>query len=165
MPFNNAAERALRGFALGKKAWLFAGSDRGAEWAAVTATLIMTARLNTSTRQPGSPTSLHASLTCRKSGCTSCCRGTGRLPVGILHSGGVIMHVNKVHFIITIASRRTSVKTRTGYGTSPTKWIQRTASSGLRVDDESIMVFTGFGIENRMELIRIHKENSALLKR
>jgi transposase len=32
---NNAAERALRGFALGRKAWLFAGSDRGAERAAV----------------------------------------------------------------------------------------------------------------------------------
>jgi hypothetical protein len=43
---NNAAERALRGFALGRKAWLFAGSDRGAERAAVMATLIMTARLN-----------------------------------------------------------------------------------------------------------------------
>lgn len=27
---NNAAERALRGIALGRKAWLFAGSDRGA---------------------------------------------------------------------------------------------------------------------------------------
>lgn len=43
---NNAAERALRGFALGRKAWLFAGSDRGAERTAVMATLIMTARLN-----------------------------------------------------------------------------------------------------------------------
>ncbi|WP_342363427.1 IS66 family transposase [Terrarubrum flagellatum] len=43
---NNAAERALRGFALGRKAWLFAGSDRGAERAAVMATLIMTCRLN-----------------------------------------------------------------------------------------------------------------------
>jgi transposase len=43
---NNAAERALRGFALGRKAWLFAGSDRGADRAAVIATLIMTARLN-----------------------------------------------------------------------------------------------------------------------
>ena len=28
---NNAAERALRGFALGRKSWLFAGSDRGAD--------------------------------------------------------------------------------------------------------------------------------------
>ncbi|WP_051443755.1 IS66 family transposase [Afipia sp. P52-10] len=43
---NNAAERALRGFALGRKAWLFAGSDRGAERAAAVATLITTAKLN-----------------------------------------------------------------------------------------------------------------------
>ena len=45
-PTNNAAERALRGFALGRKSWLFAGSDRGADRAAVMATLIMTAKLN-----------------------------------------------------------------------------------------------------------------------
>ena len=43
---NNAAERALRGLALGRKAWLFAGSDRGADRAAVMFTLIMTAKLN-----------------------------------------------------------------------------------------------------------------------
>ena len=43
---NNAAERALRGFALGRRAWLFAGSERGADRAAVMATLIMTAKLN-----------------------------------------------------------------------------------------------------------------------
>lgn len=43
---NNAAERALRGFALGRKSWLFAGSDRGAERAAFMATLIMSAKLN-----------------------------------------------------------------------------------------------------------------------
>ncbi|MCF6113866.1 IS66 family transposase [Mesorhizobium muleiense] len=43
---NNAAERALRGFALGRKVWLFAGSDRGADRAAFMATLINTAKLN-----------------------------------------------------------------------------------------------------------------------
>ena len=43
---NNAAERALRGLALGRRAWLFAGSDRGAERAAVISTLIMPAKLN-----------------------------------------------------------------------------------------------------------------------
>ena len=43
---NNAAERAIRGIALGRKAWLFAGSDRGGERAAVMYTLIQTARLN-----------------------------------------------------------------------------------------------------------------------
>jgi transposase len=44
--FNNAAERALRGFALGRKSWLFAGSERGADRAAAVTTLIMTAKLN-----------------------------------------------------------------------------------------------------------------------
>jgi transposase len=43
---NNAAQRALRGFALGRKSWLFAGSERGADRAAAMATLIMTAKLN-----------------------------------------------------------------------------------------------------------------------
>ena len=43
---NNAAERALRGIALGRKAWLFAGSDRGGERAAAMYTLIGTAKLN-----------------------------------------------------------------------------------------------------------------------
>lgn len=43
---NNAAERALRGIALGRKSWLFAGSDRGGERAAVMLTLIHTARFN-----------------------------------------------------------------------------------------------------------------------
>ena len=43
---NNAAERALRGIALGRKSWLFAGSDRGGERAAVMYTLIQTARIN-----------------------------------------------------------------------------------------------------------------------
>jgi transposase len=43
---NNAAERALRGIALGRKSWLFAGSDRGGERAAVIYSLIQTARLN-----------------------------------------------------------------------------------------------------------------------
>jgi len=43
---NNAAERALRGIALGRKSWLFAGSDRGGERVAVMYTLIQTAKLN-----------------------------------------------------------------------------------------------------------------------
>ena len=43
---NNAAERALRGIAIGRKNWLFAGSDRGGERAATMYTLIATAKLN-----------------------------------------------------------------------------------------------------------------------
>ena len=43
---NNAAERALRGIALGRKAWLFCGSDRGGQRAAVMYSLIATAKMN-----------------------------------------------------------------------------------------------------------------------
>jgi transposase len=43
---NNAAERALRCVPLGRKAWLFCGSDRGGQRAAVLYTLIQTARFN-----------------------------------------------------------------------------------------------------------------------
>jgi hypothetical protein len=43
---NNAAERALRGIALGRKSWLFAGSDRGGQRAAAMLSLIVTAKMN-----------------------------------------------------------------------------------------------------------------------
>lgn len=43
---NNAAERALRGVALGRKNYLFAGSDQGGERAAAIYTLIETCKLN-----------------------------------------------------------------------------------------------------------------------
>jgi transposase len=43
---NNAAERGLRGIALGRRSWLFAGSDRGGERAAAMYSLIVTAKLN-----------------------------------------------------------------------------------------------------------------------
>ncbi len=43
---NNAAERGVRGIALGRKSWLFCGSDRGGERAAVMYSLIVTAKMN-----------------------------------------------------------------------------------------------------------------------
>jgi transposase len=43
---NNAAERALRGIALGRKSWFFAGSDRGGQRAAAMYSLIVTAKMN-----------------------------------------------------------------------------------------------------------------------
>jgi transposase len=43
---NNAAERALRGVAVGRRNWTFAGSDRGGERAAAIYTLIETCKLN-----------------------------------------------------------------------------------------------------------------------
>jgi transposase len=43
---NNAAERALRGVALGRKSWHFAGSERGGDRAAFMYSLIVTAKMN-----------------------------------------------------------------------------------------------------------------------
>ena len=43
---NNAAERGLRGVALGRKSWLFCGSDRGGRRAAAMYSLIVTAKMN-----------------------------------------------------------------------------------------------------------------------
>ena len=43
---NNAAERSIRGIALGRKNWLFAGSDAGGERAAAFYSLIETCKLN-----------------------------------------------------------------------------------------------------------------------
>ena len=43
---NNAAERALRGIAVGRHNWTFAGSDEGGQRAAAIYTLIETAKLN-----------------------------------------------------------------------------------------------------------------------
>ena len=43
---NNAAERAMRSIALGRKNYLFAGSDAGGETAAAIYTIIETAKLN-----------------------------------------------------------------------------------------------------------------------
>ena len=43
---SNTVERSIRPIALGRKSWLFAGSERGAERAAAMTTLIMKAKLN-----------------------------------------------------------------------------------------------------------------------
>ncbi len=43
---NNAAERAMRSIAIGRKNWLFAGSDSGGHTAAIIYSIIETAKLN-----------------------------------------------------------------------------------------------------------------------
>ena len=43
---NNTAKRGMRAIAIGRKNWLFAGSERGGRSAAIAYTLIETAKLN-----------------------------------------------------------------------------------------------------------------------
>ena len=83
---NNIAERALRGVAVGRRNWLFAGSRAGGERAAAVYTVIQTpafagagsARPTASTRRPISPTSSPKSrATGLPADGTNSCRGTG----------------------------------------------------------------------------------------
>ena len=46
LPVDNAAERALRGIAVGRRNWTFCGSDSGGQRAAAIYTLIETCKLN-----------------------------------------------------------------------------------------------------------------------
>ncbi len=74
---NNAAERALRGVALGRKAWLFAGSDRGGERAAAIYSLIVTAKLNDVDPRAWLADVLRRIQATPRHGCTNCCLGIG----------------------------------------------------------------------------------------
>ncbi len=76
---NNAAERALRGVALGRKAWLFAGSDRGGERAAFMYSLIVTARLNNVDPQAWLADVLARIADTPQHWLPICCRGIGRV--------------------------------------------------------------------------------------
>ena len=74
---NNAAERALRGVALGRNAWLFCGSDRGGERAAAMYSLIVTAKLNDVDPRAWLADVLRRIATTPSAASMSCCPGTG----------------------------------------------------------------------------------------
>jgi hypothetical protein len=87
--------------------------------------------------------------------------------VDALHSSGVIMHVNKVHSVTTIGRVAKDLG-------EDEDWLWDVANGmdpedGLiwvfGIGDDGVMAFTDFGIENLIELIRMHKENPELLKR
>jgi hypothetical protein len=87
--------------------------------------------------------------------------------VGALRSGGVIMHVNKVHAVFTIDRVAKDLG-------EDQDWLWDVAN-GMETEDgviwvygigeDGVMAFTDFGIENLMDLIRMHKEDPELLKR
>jgi hypothetical protein len=77
---NNAAERALRGIALGRQAWFFAGSERGGERAAIMYTLIQTAMLNGSIPTLGLPMCSTGSPITPSPTLPRCSLGVGKSP-------------------------------------------------------------------------------------
>ncbi|MFT4620303.1 MAG: hypothetical protein ACI90Y_001630 [Polaromonas sp.] len=75
---NNTAERAMRSVAIGRKNYLFVGSQTGGKAAAIAFTLIETAKLNGIDSQHGWPISSPVSQTTRSTVSTTCCRGKQR---------------------------------------------------------------------------------------
>jgi hypothetical protein len=79
----------------------------------------------------------------------------------------VTIHVNKVHHVTTI----TQVAKDLG---EDEDWLRDVANE-MEIDDgvvwvygvgeDGVQAFTGFGIENLIELVRMYKESPGLLKR
>ena len=131
---NNAAERGLRGIALGRKSWLFCGSDRGGRRAAAMYSLIITAKMN-----GVDPQAWLADVLVRIAAHPAH-RLNELLPwnwtpaSAISARASMTTHINKVHHVTTITrSRRTSVKMKIGCETLPMEWRSRTALSGSMV--------------------------------
>jgi transposase len=82
---SNAAERALRGIALGHKSWLFAGSDRGGQRAAALYSLIVTCKLKDIDPQAWLADVLARIADFPEGSSTLCYNGTGRQVSGIVN--------------------------------------------------------------------------------
>jgi hypothetical protein len=82
-------------------------------------------------------------------------------------SGGLIMHVNKVHHVTTISRVAKDLGENEGWLSDVANEMD--AEDGIiwvyGVGDDGAMAFTDFGIENLIDLIKIHKDNPTLLKR
>ena len=91
----------------------------------------------------------------------------GATSIGDLRSGGLTMHVNKVHHVTTI----NRVAEDLG---EDEHWLSDVAHE-MEIEDgviwvygigeDGVMAFTDFGIENLKDLVRMHKDNPELLKR
>ena len=82
-------------------------------------------------------------------------------------SGGLIMHVNKVHHVTTIN------RVAKDLGESEA-WLFDVANE-MDIEDgviwvyadaeDGVMAFTDFGIENLMDLIKMHKDDPTIIER
>ena len=125
---NNAAERELRGIALGRKSWLFAGSDRGGERAAVMLTLIQTAKLNDIDPQAWLADVLAriADHKITESGRTT----TVELAPRDACRPRRLIWRRRLPQSPSVAPPKSSARTRNSCGTWLTRWSRRTAASG-----------------------------------
>jgi hypothetical protein len=77
------------------------------------------------------------------------------------------MHVNKVHHVTTINRVASDLGENEDYLSDVANEMD--IEDGViwvyGVGDDGVMAFTDFGIENLIDLIKIHKEDPTLLKR
>ena len=80
----------------------------------------------------------------------------GTASIDNLRSGCLTMHTNKVHHVTTISRVAEDLG-------EDEDWLFDVAME-MEIED-GVMAFTDFGIENLIDLIKMHKDNPALLKR
>ncbi len=164
---NNAAERGLRGIALGRKSWLFCGSDRGGQRAAVMYSLIVTAKMNGVDPQLWLADVLARIAAHPAHRWMSCCPGTGprRTRRSLLKPRDDARQQG---------SSRHHRQPRRRRPREDEDWLRDVANE-MEIEDgviwvygvgeEGVLAFTDFGIENLIELVRSYKKNPGWLKR
>jgi hypothetical protein len=84
-----------------------------------------------------------------------------------LNFGRLTMHVNKVHHVTTINRVASDLGENEDYLSDVANEMD--IEDGViwvyGLGDDGVMAFTDFGIENLIDLIKIHKEDPTLLKR
>jgi hypothetical protein len=77
------------------------------------------------------------------------------------------MHVNKVHHVTTINRVASDLGENEDYlsDVANEMGIEDGVIWVYGLGDDGVMAFTDFGIENLIDLIKIHKEDPTLLKR
>jgi hypothetical protein len=87
--------------------------------------------------------------------------------VSCFSSGCLTMHINKVHHVTTINSVANSLGESEDWLSDVTNEMD--IEDGViwvyGVGEDGVMAFTDFGIENVIELIKIHKDDPTLLER
>ena len=162
---NNAAERGVRGIALGRKSWLFCGSDRGGERAAVMYSLIVTAKMNDVDPQAWLADVLariaeHPVAKARRTAALelASAQGAGQ-------SGGLIMAGISYVFTITRVAKMLG---------EDEDWLHEICNemdpedgrlTVLGPGEEAITAFTRFGVDNLTELVEMYKADPDLLRR
>ena len=87
--------------------------------------------------------------------------------IGYSRSGRLIMHVNKIHHVTTINRVAKDLGENENWlsGIANEMDIEDGVIWVYGVGDDGVMAFTDFGIENLLNLIKIHKDDPTLLKR